>query len=271
MKKITAILVSLTLTAVMLSSCGNSDDTSQPDATPETTTTTTATQNESESTSNEEEPKPITEIKSSLKNYENASVKFSSETKISSFIQPLGTGYNDDESHLKITLEDLDNVPMIRVQTLDQDSSGQYKAAKVHIDISKFFKGHTEDLPKIYTVKADIVTKAEGYYVDDKTNEKKKVPGNFIGKFVTQPSDGNDGNSWNELETFEEEEWVSEWGSYEITMKPGNVDGAAFLDTDQPQYIAIMKWSMPNQADFYIADLVFEDVDGNVIACADFK
>lgn len=265
MKKIIAILISLTLTSAMLSSCGKSDDSSQQDI---VTTTTQAASNSSEG---DNDSKPVSEIKNSLKNYENASVKFSNNTKISSFIEPLGTDYASDESHLKISLEDLGGVPMIRIQTLDQDSSGQYKAAKVHIDISKFFKGHTEDLPKIYTIRADVVTKAEGYYVDDKTGEQKKVPGNFIGKFITQPYDGNGGNLWSELDTFEEEEWRSEWGSYELVMKPGNVDGATFKDTDKSQYVAIMKWSMPNQADFYIADLVFEDVDGNVIACKNFK
>ena len=80
-----------------------------------------------------------------------------------------------------------------------------------------------------------------------------------MGAFVTQPTTGEGENSWNDLYDFGEAEWTSEWGSYELTMRPGIKDGAT-----------LMRWGIPNQADFYIADLRFEDEDGNVIACAKF-
>ena len=59
-------------------------------------------------------------------------------------------------------------------------------------------------------------------------------------------------------------------GSYELTMRPGIKDGATFVNSTEPQYVSLMRWGIPNQADFYIADLRFEDEDGNVIACANF-
>ena len=91
-----------------------------------------------------------------------------------------------------------------------------------------------------------------------------------MGAFVTQPTTGEGENSWNDLYDFGEAEWTSEWGSYELTTRPGIKDGATFVNSTEPQYVSLMRWGIPNQADFYIADLRFEDEDGNVIACANF-
>ena len=289
MKRFLAYSLSLIIAASMLTSCGSGDSSSSAASTTQATTTagtelTTISEADSEqensassdksaeSTADSEKedmPRPISEMPETLKNYDKASVKFKYGMDISKIASALGNGYSSDESHLKISVEKLGGIPMVRVQTLDKEENGSnYKAAKIHFNLAELFKGHTEDLPKIYTVKADIVTKAVSAFVDE--NGEKMVPGNFIGKFCTQPFNGSE-ITWNELYTFEEEEWVSTWGSYELVMKPGNVDGATFTDTTKNQYIAIMKWSMPNQADFYIADLVFEDIDGNVIACKDFS
>ena len=146
---------------------------------------------------------------------------------------------------------------------------GNGRGAKCVPHMEKFFEGHEADLEKIFTIKADVVTKAVGEFTGD-DGTKSLVPGNFMGAFVTQPTTGEGENSWNDLYDFGEAEWTSEWGSYELTMRPGIKDGATFVNSTEPQYVSLMRWGIPNQADFYIADLRFEDEDGNVIACANF-
>ena len=48
--------------------------------------------------------------------------------------------YEDDESSVKLTIEELEGVPMLRVQTLDKDDAGNYKVPKIQIDMSKLFE-----------------------------------------------------------------------------------------------------------------------------------
>lgn len=291
MKKILACTLALTMTAAMLTSCGNSDDSSSSKAaettketttttTEATTTTTTAAIEESvaestaESTGGDdsgEAAKPISEMPATLKNYENASVKFKADMDVASVIEPFAEkDYENDESHVNLTVEEVEGVPMIKVEVLDKDDQGNYKIPKIRFNMATLFEGQEDDLEKIFTVKADVVTKAVGTFTADDGTESL-VPGNFMGAFVTQPSDGEGNNGWNDLYDFGEAEWTSEWGSYELVMRPGIKPGATFIKTTDPQYVSIMRWGIPNDACFYIADLTFEDEDGNVIACKNFQ
>ena len=284
MKKFLACALALTLTSAMFASCGSSDDSSSKSeaatttttTTAATTTTTTAAESTADSTaasgteSEGEAPKDISEMPATLKNYEEASVYFKKDMDVASIVEPFAEqDYENDESHVNLSVEELAGIPMLKVEVLDQDEYGDYKIPKIKFHMEKFFEGQEADLEKIFTVKADVVTKAVGEFTaDDGTTSL--VPGNFMGAFVTQPSTGDGNNSWNDLYDFGEAEWTSEWGSYELTMRPGIKDGATFVNTTDPQFVSLMRWGIPNQADFYIADLRFEDEDGNVIACANF-
>ena len=290
MKKFLACALALTLTSAMFASCGSSDDSSSSKAEASTTTTTTTaatttteatTTTAAESTADStaasgtesegETAKDISEMPATLKNYEEASVYFKKDMDVASIVEPFAEkDYENDESHVNLSVEEVAGIPMLKVETLDQvPDTGDYKIPKIRFHMEKFFEGHEADLEKIFTVKADVVTKAVGEFTaDDGTTSL--VPGNFMGAFVTQPSTGDGNQSWNDLYDFGEAEWTSEWGSYELTMRPGIKDGATFVNTTDPQFVSIMRWSIPNQADFYIADLRFEDEDGNVIACANF-
>ena len=277
MKKFLACALALTLTSAMFASCGSSDDSSSSKAETTTTTTTAATTTEATTTtaapettadstaasgteSEGEGAKDISEMPATLKNYEDASVYFKKDMDISSLVEPFSENdFEDDESHVNLSVEELAGIPMLKVEVLDQDEYGDYKIPK----------GHEADLEKIFTVKADVVTKAVGEFTGD-DGVSSLVPGNFMGAFVTQPAKDDGTNSWNQLYEFGEAEWTSEWGSYELTMRPGIKDGATFVNSTEPQYVSLMRWGIPNQADFYIADLRFEDEDGNVIACANF-
>lgn len=283
MKKFLACALALTLTSAMFASCGSSDDSSsKAEAKTTTTTTTAATTTEATTTtaapdstaasgteSEGEAAKDISEMPATLKNYEEASVYFKKDMDVASIVEPFAEkDYENDESHVNLSIEELAGIPMLKVETLDQDN-GDYKIPKIKFHMEKFFEGHEADLEKIFTIKADVVTKAVGEFTGD-DGTKSLVPGNFMGAFVTQPTTGEGENSWNDLYDFGEAEWTSEWGSYELTMRPGIKDGATFVNSTEPQYVSLMRWGIPNQADFYIADLRFEDEDGNVIACANF-
>lgn len=290
MKKFLACALALTLASAMFASCGSSDDSSSSKAEAATTTTTTTaatttteatTTTAAESTADStaasgtesegEAPKDISEMPATLKNYEEASVYFKTDMDVASIVEPFAEkDYENDESHVNLSVEEVAGIPMLKVEVLDQDpDSGNYKIPKIKFHMEKFFEGHEADLEKIFTVKADVVTKAVGEFTGD-DGTTSLVPGNFMGAFVTQPTTGEGENSWNDLYDFGEAEWTSEWGSYELTMRPGIKDGATFVNSTEPQYVSLMRWSIPNQADFYIADLRFEDEDGNVIACANF-
>lgn len=287
MKKFLACALALTLTSAMFASCGSSDDSSSSKAETTTTTTTAATTTEATTTtaapestadstaasgteSEGEGAKDISEMPATLKNYEDASVYFKKDMDISSLVEPFSENdFEDDESHVNLSVEELAGIPMLKVEVLDQDEYGDYKMPKIRIHMEKLFEGHEADLEKIFTVKADVVTKAVGEFTGD-DGVSSLVPGNFMGAFVTQPAKDDGTNSWNQLYEFGEAEWTSEWGSYELTMRPGIKDGATFVNSTEPQYVSLMRWGIPNQADFYIADLRFEDEDGNVIACANF-
>ena len=200
-----------------------------------------------------------------LRNYGDASVYFNKNMDVSSIVEPLAeNNYKGDESHVDLSIESVYGIPKIKVKVLDKDSSDFYKTAKIKIHMDKLFKGQEADLEDIYTVKADIVTKAVGEFVGD-DGSSDLVPGNFMGVLAIQTA--TDGNSWEDVCDFAEAEWNSEWGSFEIKMEPGDY---SFTDTTEPQYIFITRYGIQNQADFYIADLRFEDRYGNVIACYNF-
>lgn len=301
MKKILASALALTMTAAMLTACGDAEDSSsKKDAATSsttTTTTTTTTAAETEATTSAAEsaadtsaadssaeggdtsatdgegPKDISEMPATLKNYDNASVYFNTDMDVASFVAPMcEKNFENDESNVELTVEELAGIPMLRVQTLDLQESGEnYKIPKVRFNVSKIFEGHEADMEKIFTVKADVVTKAVGNFVNPDDKSEALVPGNFMGAFCTQTGADPEKLSWNDLYDWGEAEWTSEWGSYELVMRPGIKDGAGFVNTTTEQYVTMMKWSIPNQADFYVADLVFEDEDGNVLACAGFE
>ncbi|WP_124098169.1 hypothetical protein [Ruminococcus sp. Marseille-P6503] len=298
MKKLLASTLAILMTASLLTACGDSDDSSSSkadsssaaaastsSAADESSAAESAAESEAESAaesaaessadseSEADAPKDISEMPETLKNLDNASFTFSTDMDVDDFVGPFaedkGNGaYTSDtgESHVELSIEELEGIPMLRVQTLDKDEYGDYMIPKIRFDMAKLFAGQEEDLPKIFTIKMDIVTKAVGNFTADDGTESL-VPGNFLGAVATQPTDGNGSNSWNQLIEFSESEWTSEWGSYEVVVRPGIKPAAVFADSTDAQYLSIMRWGMPNEADFYIADIVFEDEDGNVIEC----
>lgn len=275
MKKILAAVLALVMTASVMVSCGESDNSSSK---AETTVSSTAAESKAEESAADSkdtkgdesnaEPKALSEMPKELKNEATASFKFTKDMDWKDFVSELGANdYKDDESHTTMSIEELEGIPMLRVQTLDQNRKKEWKVPKIHFAMNKLFKGHEEDLPKIFTIKMDVVTKAVGT-IQNEEGEDCMVPAFFGGKFVTQPYDEKEKTqTWNEMLEFGWSEWTSEWAYYELEITPGIKDSAVFKNTTEDQYLALMKWSIVNQADFYIANITFLDEDGNVIDC----
>lgn len=288
MKKFLACTLALTMTAAMLASCGDSNDSTADSSKAESTTAATTTaetsapaeetsaadstaDSKSDESGEEAQPKDISELPSSLANYETASLKFTTDMNVDDFAAPMASNdYTDDESKVKLSIEEVSGVPMLKVETLDKDDAGNYKVSKINLLMNKLFKGQEADLPKIFTIKVDMVSRAIGPATND-DGEEVMCPSFFGGKICTQPRTdaGTDkaSNSWNELTEFGESEWTSEWASYEFTIRPGIKPASQYVDTTEDQYLTFMKWGIPNNACFYIADIQFEDADGNVIEC----
>ena len=275
MKKILAAALALMMTATVLASCGEKkEESSKPkeETSSAAVEESAAPEESTEAGEGEEEaaePKPLSEMPAALVNHENASFKFTTDMKIEDIVNPMnGSNYTDDESQVKMTIEELEGIPMLRVQTLDMDRRGEnYKVPKIKINVTKLFEGKSDLLPKIFSVKMDVVTKAVGTIANDEGTECL-VPSFFGGKFVTQPwSEAEQTQTWNELLEFSFSEWTSEWAYYELAIRPGIKETAKFVDTDKEQFLGLMKWSIPNQADFYIANITFLDENGEVLAC----
>ncbi|MDE6150045.1 MAG: hypothetical protein K2F81_08145, partial [Ruminococcus sp.] len=196
MKKILAATLALMMTAAVMASCGSDDSSSKEESKTDASSAAAeskAAESKADAASGDEEnatPKDVSEIPSALNNQETASFKFTTDMNVDDFVKPMAnSNYEDDESQVKLSIEELEGIPMLRVETLDKnDSTGEYKVPKIQIDMSKLFKGQESDLPKIFTIKADIIYKAVGAFHDEETGEDKMNPGNFLGKFVTQPS-----------------------------------------------------------------------------------
>ena len=274
MKKILTGILALCMTAVMLTSCSD-NETSSVSTTESKNTVSSNVENESseaESSEIEVEPTvkaaPDTDIGQALTNYENASFRFSEGMNFSDFAAPLAANnYTDDESQIKLSIETLGEVPMLKVETLDKGEDGKYKAAKIKFLMNKLFEGQESKLADIYTVRIDVVTKAVGTATKD-DGEEALVPGYFGGRVVTQTIADDGSYTWNELYDFSESEWEKEWKSCELVIRPGVKPETVYAVSSKEQYLTIMKWAIPNDACFYIADIKFEDENGNVIPCS---
>ena len=274
MKKILAAALAVIMATAVMASCSKEEESSsKKEETTSSAVEESSAAEESAATGEESEevaePKPLSDIPASLVNQETASFKFTTDMDLTDFVSEMGANdYKDDESHTTMTIEELEGIPMLRIQTLDMDRRGEnYKVPKIQFNMAKLFAGQEEDLPKIFSVKMDVVTKAEGTIKNDEGVDCK-VPAFFGGKFVTQPwSEDEQTQTWNELLEFEWSEWTSEWGSYELAIRPGIKEAAKYVNTTKDQYLSIMKWSVPNVQDLYIANITFLDESGNVIEC----
>ena len=229
-----------------------------------------------------EEPVDISEAAKSLANYDTASLKFTMNTKPELLVGDMAEMdttpdeddyYPNDESRCAYEMEEVAGVPMIKVTVRDlkdpEDPELGYKIPKIRFKMDKIFEGMEDKLPEVFTIKADVIYRAVGDFTGD-DGQTAHVPGNFMGGLAVQAIKDPakpETLSWTaevagEIAT---SEWVSEWGYCELKADAIPV-WQAYANSKDPQYFTFMRWSIPNDACFYIADLTFLDEAGNVIA-----
>ena len=279
MKKFLACTVATIIAASMMTACG-SDDSKDSSSKAAESTTTTAASSAAESATEESaadesaaegeaaEPKPISEMPATLQDLETASLVFDTSMDPADFVKTMNeANFENDESDVKFSIEEVEGVPMLRCQVLtlkdEEDPSLGYKIPKIQFDMSKIFAGKTDTLDKVFTIDIEFMTKAVGNFVADDGTESL-VPGNFMGALCSQAGEDPDKLGWKELDNqISESEWTSEWATYKFSVRPGLL--GPFNAVDTPQYFTFLRWSIPNQADFYVADITFKDEDGNVL------
>ena len=275
MKKILAAILALTMATAAFASCGSSDDSSSKAETTSSASESKAEESKADDAVSKSEdgkdakPKPVEEIATTLENQDTASITFNTNMKVEDFAESLGVNdYNDDETKVKLSIEELAGVPMLKIESLDKSRKGIPKTAKVHLLMNKLFEGHEDVLPTIFSVDVELVTKAAEKVKDDDGNEKL-APAFFAGKIISQPyNEDEKTQKWEELEAYEGNEWVSEWSYKKVTGILGAKEASKFVNTKEPQYFAFMQWrAHENFDDLYIANITFYDEAGNVIPC----
>lgn len=314
MKKLLACTVAIAMACAMMTACG--DSSSDKSSKKEETTTTTAAETEAteteaaeteaaeteateEAADSAEEGEgddaekaagasfaPISSIKDSLKNYDNASITFAADTDVNAFAEmfnesvggklPAEEGYEGDEAMCELSVQDVGGVPMMKINELvysvKPDGSYKYLIPKIRFDMNKLFKGHEEDMEKIFTIKADLVAIGRNQQLyDTGTMSPICVPW-YGGAFGVNNNDVWNGNmaeySMSSIASGEDDEtaWANQWAYTEVMCRPGIMGGdAQFQTAFEKNYITLMAWSVQSHIDFYVADLVFMDADGNVI------
>ena len=170
-----------------------------------------------------------------------------------------------DESRVKYSIEEVGGVPMLKMEVLDKYPDGvNYLIPKPQFKLAEIFKGHEDLLPKVNTVKFDMIQRAVGDFVAD-DGTALHVPGNFMGTIAVQ-AQKNGKMTWeqNDFDAGWEEvnDWVYVEGSTQELLVWKNSD---FANTTEDQFVTFMRWGIPNDACVYIADIAFYDVDGNPI------
>lgn len=225
-----------------------------------------------------------------LKNIDNCSLKFNLDTDVNQFVEmfnedvggakPGDENYEGDEALINFSVQEVSGVPMLKCDEVlfepFASKSAPWQIPKIRFDMNKLFKGHEDDMEKIFTIKADVVCIAR----DQKENDDgTMLPVSVLwygGAFGT-----NNNNEWNgnlveyslvsnyflgDEEHTDWKLWANQWAYTEIMGRPGLKDTAMFKKDYETNYVTLMAWKPGQHIDLYIADLVFEDEDGNIIA-----
>ncbi|MFT3950728.1 MAG: hypothetical protein QM689_01975 [Oscillospiraceae bacterium] len=280
MKKLTAVVLSVITAASVLSACGKDKDDSKAATTTKATTpavTTAATTTAAVTTTAAATTTAATTTTVGETTTETwpvitpaaGALVFDDSKMDLSFVHAMAEKdyKGTDESHVKVSIAKYNGEKMLKVETLDQNlAKTGYKIPKLQFDMQTIFKGKEADLPKIAFIEIDAFYVAVGPFTSPSTGEEAQVPGNFMGAIATQPYNASkETTDWKQLIDFSDSEWTKEWGYVQIEAK--SILGP-FVETTEPQYLTIMRWSIPNDACFYIKDITFLDENKEVIATA---
>lgn len=299
MKKVLAMTLALTMTALMFASCGDKSETEK-----KTTTTTTTAQTEApaEVTPAEDETpaettpeedaapevdnsgwKPLSAIADSLECYDNASLTFAADSDVTGIIttfydvsdeaKPGEDGYNGDEAKINFSVQEVAGVPMLKcdeeIYDTEDTANNGHKILKINVDMNKLFASQPELMEKVFTVKAELVAVAREQAVYD--DGMGPVTVSWYGGAIGSNNNGNwNGNTGTiEMASDQGEGWCNQWAHTVANARIGIKEQAKFSHEYDTNYMTIMAWVVKSDIDLYIADIVFEDEDGNVIKVPD--
>lgn len=295
MKKVLAMTLALTMSALMFASCGDETDSSESKA-EATTTTTTAAETEApaeseapaETTAEEDEApavdnsnwKPLSAIADSLEDIDNASVKFAPDSDVTGIIscfyedsedvKPGEEGYDGDEAKINFSIQEVAGVPMLKCDeeiydTADEENNG-HKTLKIKVDMNKLFAAQPELMDNIFNIKVELVAIANEQAVYDDGLGPITV-GWYGGAMGT-----NNNGAWNgnmgtyDMASDQGEGWCNQWAHCVASARVGLKEKAKFNHENETNFTTLMCWQVKSDIDLYIADIVFEDDAGNVIA-----
>ncbi|SFC03357.1 hypothetical protein [Ruminococcus albus] len=297
MKKILAMTLALTMTALMFASCGDKSEKSESKA--ETTTTaaeteapaeeTTPTEDETpaettpeEDTANEVDNsnwKPLAAIADSLECYDNASLTFAADSDITGIFttfyegsdeaKPGDEGYSGDEAKVNFSVQEVAGVPMLKcdeeIYDTEDTANNGHKVLKIKADMNKLFASQPELMDNIFNIKVELVAVAREQAVYDDGLGPVTVAW-YGGAMGT-----NNNGEWNgntatiEMASDSGEGWCNQWAHTVTSARIGIKENAKFNHEYETNYTTVMAWVVKSDIDLYIADIVFEDDAGNVI------
>lgn len=293
MKKKLALLAALAMAMSMFTACGDDDSSSSKapaaddtssvvdDSSSEAEESEAPVESEEPSSADDssepegEQPRDISEVKGDLAHIDNASVTFTADSDISYITMfneevnglfPGDEGYSSDEAIVNISVKEIGGVNMVELDEVlyakDDDGNDVHKGFKIRFDMTKLFEGQEDKLDSIFTIYADIVAVAQTPVTNEDGSESL-VPAWNGGAFGT-----NNNGTWNgNMSSIEMQEYVSSWVASEVTCAPGVWGGdAVFSKDNETNYLTLMFWTHDaNDVNYYVADLVFETEDGEVI------
>ena len=297
MKKILAMTLALTMTALMFTSCGEKDDKSESKAATTTTAAETEAPAEETTPAEEEAPaettseedaapvvdnskwKPLSAIADSLECYDNASLTFAADSDVSGIIttfyegtdevKPGEEGYTGDEAKINFSVQEVAGIPMLKcdeeIYDTEDTANNGHKILKIKTDMNKLFASQPELMDDIFTIKVELVAIARDQAVYDDGLGPVTVA--WYGGAMGTNNNGNwnGNNATIEMSSDSGEGWCNQWAHTVTNARIGITEKAKFNHEYETNYTTVMAWVVKNDIDLYIADIVFEDDAGNVI------
>ena len=149
--------------------------------------------------------------------------------------------------------------------TADEVNNG-HKVLKIKVDMNKLFAAQPELMDKVFNVKAELVAIANEQAVYDDGLGPITVGwyGGAIGSNNNGEWNGNLGTY--DMASDQGEGWCNQWSHCVASARVGLKEKAKFNHEYETNYATLMCWQVKSDIDLYIADIVFEDDAGNVIA-----
>lgn len=260
MKKTLALLAALS-TMAAFTGCGDSSSTAEESS---KETTTSATQNTTTAatttTTAETTPAPVLEVDANAITFDTASLYTAHCMN--------EDGFQNGEAECKLTIEEYNGDPKMRVQVLTKGDDGNYAIPKLVWNLPELLG--VENMDKIGHISMDITCVAKDTWKNEDGTESLVV-GNFLGALAGNlaaekgtDADGNiTQNTWAQYD-YALQDWENAEHTWrvetDIPFKGLPING--FAANDESCTLVLMRWAQLNQVDFYIDNITFLDKDG---------